>query len=122
MIYQKKEIREDFLGFVHCTKGLTREGLSSVLLEAIKELSLDIQDCRGQGYDGAGSVAGCDKGLSARILRINPKALYTHCHSHGLILCVSGSCSIQCVRNVMLQIKGISYFFKSFTCTTAESI
>ena len=43
---------------------------------------MDILDCRGQGYDGAGTVAGKDKGLQAQIRRVNPNALYTLCASH----------------------------------------
>ena len=61
-------------------------------------------DCRGQGYDGAGAVAGHINGLSAHILQINSKAIYTHCH-------VSASCNFQTVRNVFDKIKEISYFF-----------
>ena len=32
----------------------------------------------GQGYDGAGAMAGKRKGVAARIMNKYPKALYTH--------------------------------------------
>ena len=35
---------------------------------------MDNLDCRGQGYVGAGAVAGKDKGLQAQIRRVSPKA------------------------------------------------
>ena len=70
-----------------------------------EDLKLDIMDCRGQGYDGAGAVAGHINGLSAHILRINSKAIYTHCHIHRLNLSVSASCNVQTVRNVFDKIK-----------------
>ena len=105
-------IREDFVRFIHCKLGLTGKDLSTVLLKCITDdLKLNIEDCRGQGYDGAGAVAGRINGLSSHILRLNKLALYTHCVSHRLNLVVASSCSAQCVKNVMAQIKELSYFF-----------
>ena len=105
------EIREEFLGFLHCDLGLSGKALAETVLNGITNLTLDIQNCRGQGYDGASSVSGYINGLSAQILRINEKAIYTHCHSHQLNLVVAASCNIQIVRNVLDQIKELSYFF-----------
>ena len=72
---------------------------------------MDILDCCGQGYDGTGAVAGKDKRLQTQIDRVNPKALYKHCTSHQLNLAVVALCKKQRVRNVMEQIKEITYFF-----------
>ena len=44
------DVREEFLGFLHCKSGLSGKALSETLLGAISELKLDINDCRGQGY------------------------------------------------------------------------
>ena len=105
-------IREEFLRFIHCKEGLSGKDLASVILKCLNEdLTLNIQDCCGQGYDGAGAVSGCINGLSTGILQVNRKAIYTHCYSHRLNLSICGSCSVQCVRNVMEQVKEISYFF-----------
>ena len=106
------DIREDFIRFVHCDEGLSGKELYSVLYKSLTaDLKLDVLDCRGQGYDRAGAVSGHINGLSAHFLKINDKAVYTHCHSHRLNLVICSSCSIQFVRNVMDQIKEISYFF-----------
>ena len=105
------EIREEFLGFLHCDLGLSGKGLAETVLNSIANLTLDIQNCCGQGYDGASSISGYNNGLSAQILRINEKAIYTHCRSHRLNLVVAASCNIQIVRNVLDQIKELSYFF-----------
>ena len=75
-------IREEFIAFLHCKWGLSGAQLAQLILEALDNLTLPIEDCRGQGYDGAGAVAGHLNGLSAHILRLNSKALYTHCYSH----------------------------------------
>lgn len=106
------DIREDFVRFIHCKEGLSGADLSAALLNCVEnDLNLDISKCRGQGYDGAGAVAGHINGLSSHVLRVNPKALYVHCHNHRLNLCVSSSCNILSVRNVFDKVKEISYFF-----------
>ena len=55
-------IREEFIGFLQCKWGLSGQNLSKLLLDALNNLDLPIKDCRGQGYDSAGSVAGCVQG------------------------------------------------------------
>ena len=64
-----------------------------------------------QGYDGARAVSGSINGLSKRIAQINQKAVYTYCYSHRLNLSICGSYSVQCIRNVMEQVKQLSYSF-----------
>ena len=89
------DIREEFIAFLQCKWGLSGENLAKLLLDALNDPDLPIEDCRGQGYDGGGSVDGCVKGLAAHILRLNPKALYTHCYSHRLNLSICDSLSIR---------------------------
>ena len=74
-------------------------------MEAISELKLDINDCRGQGYDGATSVSECKNSVVANMIIKNPKAIYTHCISHKLNLNICKTCKIQSVANTMEQIK-----------------
>lgn len=50
---------------------------------------------RGQSYDGAGNMAGSIRGAAAIVRASYPFALYTHCASHRLNLCVMKACSIQ---------------------------
>ena len=99
------QIREELLGFLHFELGLSGKPLDETILTEFGNLTLDINNCRGQGYDGAASVFCHINGLSAHILRINEKSVYTHCHSHQLNLVVTASYSIQYVRNVLDQIK-----------------
>ena len=74
-------------------------------------VGIDISDCRGKGYDGAGAVESKKQGLLTHVLRANPKALYTHCSCHRLNLAVVASCGEQPLRNLMINIKETSYFF-----------
>ena len=104
------DICEDFVKFIHCKSGLTGKDLYNEVIEALSSFGLDLQNCRGQGYDGGGAVSGHANGLSALILRENSKALYTDCASHRLNLVIGTSCKISSARNLMDVINDISYF------------
>ena len=80
------KIREEILGVLHCELGLTGKALAETILNEILNLTLDINNCHGQGYDRAASVSGHINGLSAHTLRINEKAVYTQS---------SGGCMMQ---------------------------
>ena len=104
------EIREEFIAFLQCKWGLSGENLAKLLLDAVSDLDLRIEDCQGQGYDGAGSVAGCVKGFAAHILRLNPKALYTHCYSYRLNLSICDSLSITEVKKMLKYVNKVTNF------------
>ena len=91
---------------MHRELGLSGRALAKTILTEIGNLTLHINNCRGQGYDGAVSVFG-----HIKCHRINEKGVYTNCHSHRLNLEVAGSCGIQYVRNILDQIKKLSFFF-----------
>ena len=50
------DIREDFIAFLHSKWGLDGAGLATLVLKALHDLTLNVEDCCGQGYDGAGAV------------------------------------------------------------------
>ena len=104
-------IREEFVRFLEYKNGLKGVGLYQTIKEFLESVGLHILDCCGQRYDGAGTLAGKDKGLQTQIRRVNSKALYAHCASRRLNLIVVASCKKQQVRNVMEQIKEITYLF-----------
>ena len=104
---------EKFLGFVPCARGLSGESISSEILKWLDANGLDIKLCRGQGYDGAGSMAGKVKGVAARIQRCYPRAIYVHCGSHLLNLAVASSCSIQEISSMLEPVREVTQFFNS---------
>jgi hypothetical protein len=104
-------IQEKFVGFVHLKDGMTGEAIANAILSFLARFGLDIMNCRGQGYDGAGAIAGKVNGCASRILRINSKAIFTHCFCHRLNLAVCSSCSIPVIRDLFNFVKEISYFF-----------
>ena len=52
------DIREEFLKFIHCDKGVTGRDLFEAVTNTLSEFGLDLMNCRGQGYDGVGGMAG----------------------------------------------------------------
>ena len=67
----------------------------------------------GQGYDGAGTMAGKQKGVTARIMNKYLKALYTHYASHVLNLCIVEATNIADVRNIMNIASCVARFFNN---------
>ena len=56
-------------------------------------------------------MAGCCSGASTRIKNKHPKALYVHCASHKLNLCVAGSCKLPMIADMMSQFEAVALFF-----------
>ena len=67
--------------------------------------------CRAQGYDGAGNMAGHCNGAAKIIKSKYCKAVFFHCASHRLNLCVANSCSLRSVKNMMDTITRLATFF-----------
>eukprot|EP00112_Aurelia_sp_Birch-Aquarium-sp1_P017236 Seg3978.1 transcript_id=Seg3978.1/GoldUCD/mRNA.D3Y31 product="52 kDa repressor of the inhibitor of the protein kinase" protein_id=Seg3978.1/GoldUCD/D3Y31 len=95
-------VREEFLGFVPCKNGLSGEAIAENIMQSVEERGLSMGLCRGQGYDGAGNMAGRVNGAAARIQSVHQKAIYVHCSSHQ-----------QIVRNMMDQVRVTSDFFNN---------
>ncbi|GFW88722.1 zinc finger MYM-type protein 1 [Trichonephila clavipes] len=64
------------------------EYITNSILQELERNGLDIQNCRGQGYDNGANMVGINKGVRTRILNINPKEFFTpcRCHSWNLLL------------------------------------
>ena len=85
------------------------------IINTIKNLELDINDVRGQGYDNGSNMKGKKQGVQKRILDINPKAFYIPCgcHNLNLVLCdMANSCPkaisffgvVQCIYTLFYKI------------------
>ena len=107
------EIREEFLGFLHCGEGTSGEAISALILKELKRLGLDVMNCRAQAYDGAGNMSGKYNGCAARIMQVNKLAIYCHCQSHSLSLCVCYACKMPVVVNMMNKIRCVEEFFSN---------
>ena len=52
------QIREEFVQFLECESGTSGQELYLKIVNVIRDLGLEIGNLRGQGYDGAGNMAG----------------------------------------------------------------
>ena len=103
-------IREEFLDFITVER-ITGEALASAILSRLQEWDIPIENCRGQGYDGAANMSSSVCGVQSRIREQAPLAFYTHCQAHQLNLCIIKACSIPDIRNANGVISEIAKFF-----------
>ncbi|XP_042441464.1 uncharacterized protein LOC122026815 [Zingiber officinale] len=78
-------IQECFFGLVHVsdTVALT---LKNVIYSTLAHYNLDVQNIRGQGYNGASNMRGEFNGLQALIIKECRGAYYVYCFAHRLQL------------------------------------
>ena len=106
------EIREDFIGYVKLER-VRAQDIANAIKGLLLEVGLSLNELRGQGYDGASTMAGERSGVQQKIREIQSKALYTHCAGHSLNLAIVNSCSITPIQNCISQVKGITIWIKS---------
>ena len=105
-------ICEEFLGFVEADD-MTGKGLAQLIITFLGQVGLSLDQCRGQGYDGAASMRGRINGCQAQILALQPLALYTHCFNHRLNLVLLRACKSHRITNAFGVISRVSDFFLS---------
>ena len=87
---------EDLLG-LYQVPDISSATLVQCLQDVLTTMSLSINNCRGQCYDGANNMSGIRSGVATQILKEEERALFTHCYGHALNLAVSDT-----VRKVKL--------------------
>ena len=110
---ESNNIREEFVDFLPCTSGTTGQVIADMILDRVREYGLNPAFIRGQGYDGGGNMSGKLRGCAAIITQSYPKAVYIHCYSHVLNLCVAKACELQVVRNVIGTLNQVCLFFNN---------
>jgi hypothetical protein len=78
---------EEFIG-LHSLDSTTAQSITHTIEDILLRLSLQLENCRGQCYDGASAMAGSRTGVATTIRAKEPRALYTHCYGHALNLAV----------------------------------
>lgn len=99
--YTKEDatIKEKFVDFKHAER-TTGVVLAHVIQSAFESYGLDLDDCRGQAYDGASNMSSSRVGVQGIISQQFPKALYVHCTAHVLNLVIVGACSERVIKNM----------------------
>ncbi|KAK9710818.1 hypothetical protein QE152_g25803 [Popillia japonica] len=108
------KLREDYLTFVpvHDLAGAALAGTLKETLVTLVSLGLNLNNLRGQGYDGASAMRGSFRGVQSIIREEYPRAIYTHCASHCLNLCLSDVSKVTCIRNAFGTINEVCTFFR----------
>jgi hypothetical protein len=103
------EVEEAFLDLVTMER-VTGAELANAIISRLATWNLPLENCRGQGYDGAANMSAARKGCQARIAELSPLAFYVHCAAHQLNLSIVQACSIPEVRNAHTTIAEIARF------------
>ncbi|XP_019192725.1 PREDICTED: zinc finger MYM-type protein 1-like [Ipomoea nil] len=83
-------IQDRFFGVVH-VKDTSASTLKEGIFSILSRHNLDVQNIRGQGYDGTSNMRGEWNGLKDLILDEYPYAYYVHCFAHRLQLTLVAS-------------------------------
>ena len=78
-------VYEKFLGF-YDAQYVDAEALSTLIVKALQNHGLTIQNCIAQCYDGAAVMSGEHTGVQSRIKNIVDHCIFVHCHAHRLNL------------------------------------
>ncbi|XP_053381948.1 52 kDa repressor of the inhibitor of the protein kinase-like [Mercenaria mercenaria] len=108
----KHVLHEDFLSFVQTTE-TTGETLHQLLLDEIHKHNLNPNFIVGQGYDGAGNMSGCHRGVQARFSAEFPNAKYIHCRNHRLNLAICHACRVAFVQSMFTVVGDVLFFITS---------
>ncbi|XP_017250865.2 uncharacterized protein LOC108221502 [Daucus carota subsp. sativus] len=91
---QEGYVRERYFEIVS-VKDTTSITLKEHICSVLSTNKLQVQNIRGQGYDGASNMRGQFHGLKTLFLQDNPYAYYVHCFAHRLQLALKA-----CARDV----------------------
>lgn len=82
----------------------------------LKDLNLDIANCRGQSYDNASNMAGIYNGLQSKIRQKNDLAYFVPCGAHSLNLVgnAAADCCLE-ATSFFLFVQEIYNFFSAST-------
>lgn len=108
---KKSTIHEEFICFLSATD-LTGAALCEQIVQELNQVGLQIENLRGQGYDGGANMSGKFRGVQSRIKQLQPLAIYMHCAAHKLNLAIVNACSLPSVRNMMGIVGSVTVFVR----------
>ena len=104
---------EKLLEYVSCDN-IKGRSIATFLINTLKNGNLGPMMCRSQMYDGAGHMSGKLKGAAAIFCSEtgNDKAVYFHCASHELNLCLSKASKVPQIYHMISTMQAFEMFFK----------
>jgi hypothetical protein len=111
----KCSIEESFVDFIESHEK-SGKGLATEITEKLKNDGLNIEDCRGQGYDNGANMAGKYKGVQAQISSLNELARFVPCANHTLNLVGVHAAAVSPLMITFFgRVQAIFNFFSSST-------
>ncbi|XP_025684945.1 uncharacterized protein [Arachis hypogaea] len=100
-------VKERFFDLVHVTDTCATT-LKKELISVLSHYNLQVENIRGQGYDGASNMRGEWNGLQALFLKDSPQAYYVHYFAHRLQLAlVTASREVLQIHEFFTQLNSI---------------
>lgn len=90
---------------------LSGELLGNIVIDKLKEITLDLDNCIGIGTDGCSVMTSIMRGAVQQIQKSCKNALHSPCSNHALNLSISKLSNVQLVRNIMGIIQEVLSFF-----------
>ena len=84
-----------------------------MLKDVLIRYHLDVNDCRGQSYDGASNMAAIVNGVQRQILNDCPLAYYTHCGAHITNLITQNISNNEFIIRSLQLVNNIGNLFQS---------
>lgn len=107
------EVKESFFGFFELKKHGAADHENRIY-KVLQSFNIDIQNCRGQGYDGAAVMSGIYSGVQQRISSNVSNAPFIHCCAHNLNLIIcDAAASTEIANNFFLIVQSIYNFFST---------
>ena len=104
-------VKVEFLELEQC-KRIDGKSIAGEILYILKKVGPDVNNCRGQGNDGAANMSSEVVGVQ-RIIDNNSseKSIYTHCCGHNLALVICTACKLVMTRNALDTVKDTCMMF-----------
>ncbi|GBO04649.1 hypothetical protein AVEN_224528-1 [Araneus ventricosus] len=112
---EKGDIKERFFGFIPI-ESHDSAYLENVVLENLRNYSIELKNSRGQTYDNASNISGRYTGLQARLKELCKTATYVPCDTHTLNLI--GNCAAEACTPAVSYFDFIQMVFVFFSSST----
>lgn len=107
------EVKESCFGFFELKKHGAADH-ENLIYKVLQSFNIDIQNCRGQCYDGAAVMSGIYSGVQQRISSNVSNAPFIHCCAHNLNLVIcDAAASTEIANNFFLIVQSIYNFFST---------
>ena len=103
-------VKEQLFDFVQLER-TNSQSVCKKLKESYTLHSFDLNRVRAQTYDTTSSMSSAANGVNGQFRASYPKAIYLPCNAHILNLCISASCKLQPIRNVIDTMNEAHLFF-----------